>query len=331
MPLDLAVRRFLATKPDAGSPDDPPAVRRTAILEASDRLFEQFGQGAPLSPSPVEHTVSHALGSVRILVYRPGAVVAAPLHVFVHGGGFWLGSADELVVDATCRERSVGAGCVVVSVDYRLAPEHRFPTAVEDCVAAVLWAVDHAASLGADADNVSIGGVSAGANIAAAAAIALRDRNGPQLRLQLLEVPVLDLTLETMRASGVGDEFGITSAEMQTSADMYLPEAGAARAPLASPLLAADLSRLPPARILTAEFDPLRDDGARYADRLRAAGVAANHSQQPGAVHGSLLLTDVWPSARTWRAEVIAALQSAHGAPPAPDPRRRQPSIEGGN
>jgi acetyl esterase len=132
------------------------------------------------------------------------------------------------------------------------------------------------------------------------------------LRLQLLEVPVLDLTLETMRQSGVGDDYGITIAEMRASAEMYLPDAKTAFDPLVSPLLAPDLRGLPPAHILTAEFDPLREDGERYAARLLGAGVPAFHRRQPGAIHGSLTLTGTWQPARAWRADLISALVNAH-------------------
>jgi acetyl esterase len=317
MPLDAAVLRFLATKPDSGAADESVATRRAAIRRGSDELFALFAEPAPPSPAAADHVVAYEGGMLGVRVYRPRADAVLPLHVFVHGGGFWLGSVDELVVDVACRERSVGADCVVVSVDYRLAPEHPFPTAVEDCVAAVLWAAEHAAELGADADTITIGGVSAGANLAAATALALRDRGGPPLRLQLLEVPVLDLTLETMRGSGVGDDYGITVAEMTMCTGMYLPDAESAGHPLASPLRATSLDGVAPAHILTAEFDPLREDGARYAQRLEAAGVPAVHTRHAGAVHGSLMLTDVWPPARAWRAEVLAALRSAHAGVPA--------------
>ncbi|HVU91160.1 MAG TPA: alpha/beta hydrolase, partial [Jatrophihabitans sp.] len=251
-------------------------------------------------------------------VYRPEHARGRAVHVFLHGGGFWLGSIDERVVDATCRERCVGAGSVVVAVDYRLAPEHPFPAPLEDCYAALLWAHANADRLGGDPANISVGGVSAGANLAAAVALAARERGGPALTMQLLEVPPLDLTLETMSASGVGAGFGITLDEMKLCADLYVPPSEDLRGHLVSPLLAADLRALPPARIMTAEFDPLRLDGERYAARLRAAGVPAEHRRYPGAVHGSILLTRTWAPARTWRADVLEAIRSAASRDAAP-------------
>ena len=312
MELDEAVRTFLSTKPDSGDPDASVADRRAIIRTGTDTLFAMFGR--PVAPAHDERDVVIDVpgGQVRLRVYRPGDGTGRPIHVFLHGGGFWLGSIDEHVNDATCRSRCTGAGCVVVAVDYRLAPEHPFPTPLEDCYAGLRWAVDHAAEIGGDPANVSVGGVSAGATLAAAVALLCKQRGGPRLRLQLLEVPALDLTLDGMRASGVGDDFGITVDEMALCRDLYLSAPADARHPLASPVLAEDLAGLPPARIMTAQFDPLRHDGERYAERLRAAGVPVSYSCFPGAVHGSLALTGTWPAASTWQDDLLRNLHEAH-------------------
>ena len=313
MSLDEVVREFLATKPDSGHPDQPIAERRAAIRIGSDALFEKFGANAVNDVSINEFHIDRGDEGIRVRVYRPNdAATGLPIHVFLHGGGWWLGSADELVNDAMCRERSHGVACLVVAVDYRLAPEHPFPTPVEDCYAGLLWAVANATEIGGDPGNVSVGGVSAGANLAAAVSLLARDRGGPQLRLKLLEVPPLDLTLDTMRASGIGDAYGITVDEMQLSTDLYLSSPHDARSQLASPLLAPSVAGLPPARIMTAEFDPLRMDGERYAASLRSAGVPVSHTVYPGAVHGSLALTGVWPPAVAWQRDVIASLRTVH-------------------
>lgn len=313
MSLDEVVREFLATKPASGHPDQPITERRAAIRIGSDALFEKFSTPAVTEVSVTEFPVDRGAERIRVRVYRPiSAATGLPIHVFLHGGGWWLGSVDELVNDAMCRQRCHDAACVVVAVDYRLAPEHPFPTPVEDCYAGLLWAVANAASIGGDPGNVSVGGVSAGANLAAAVSLRSRDLGGPQLRLQLLEVAPLDLTLDTMRASGLGDAYGITVEEMQLSTDLYLSSPDDAPNHLASPLLATSLAGLPPARIMTAEFDPLRMDGERYAARLQAAGVLVSHTVYPGAVHGSLALTGVWPPAVAWQHDVIAALRTVH-------------------
>jgi acetyl esterase len=178
MDLDRAVRTFLDTKPDSGDPELPIAQRRAVIHKGSDALFEMFGE--PVAPVATEHdvTVDHDGGAVRVRVYRPDAATGLPIHVFLHGGGFWLGSVDELVNEAMCRERCRGAGCVVVAVDYRLAPEHRFPVPLEDCYAGLRWAAEHAGEIGGDPGNISVGGVSAGATLAASVTLLARDRGG---------------------------------------------------------------------------------------------------------------------------------------------------------
>lgn len=346
MTLDPVVREFLAAKPDSGDPQDPVARRRAAIHGGSDAMFDTFGTQPAAVFAYQDVLVRRDHGEIRVRVYRPSGATGLPVHVFLHGGGFWLGSIDERVNDAICRDRCRGANCVVVAVDYRLAPEHPFPTPVEDCYAALLWAVEHASSFGGDPANVSVGGISAGANLAAAVCLAARVRQGPALRLQLLEVPPLDLTLETMRACGVGDEYGITLAEMRTCNELYLRSTGDERHELASPLLARDVDGLPPARIMTAEYDPLRLDGERYAARLGRAGVPVLHTVYPGAVHGSLILTGTWPPARRWQSDAVDALRHAHRSAPADpesthadhfappghgDSPARQPANSGGN
>ncbi|GIF51414.1 acetyl esterase [Asanoa ferruginea] len=312
MELDQAVRTFLSTKPDSGDPDAPIAQRRKTIHAGTDTVFGMFGR--PVAAAHSERDVEIAVpgGRIRLRVYRPSGAAGRPIHVFLHGGGFWLGSVDEDVNQAMCRSRCAGVGAVVVAVDYRLAPEHLFPVPVEDCYAGLSWAVEHAAEIGGDPANVSIGGVSAGATLAAAVALLVRERRAAPLRLQLLEVPPLDLTLDGMRASGVGDDFGITVDEMALCRDLYLPAPDDARAPLASPLRAEDLAGLPSTKIMTAQFDPLRHDGERYAERLEAAGVPVSYSCYLGAVHGSLALTGTWPTARAWQEDLLQCLRDAH-------------------
>lgn len=312
MELDQPVRAFLASKPDSGDPGAPIATRRAIIRAGGDALFTRFGR--PVAPAHREQDVEIPVtgGQIRLRVYRPSDATGLPIHVFLHGGGFWLGSVEELVNQATCRARCTGAGLVVVAVDYRLAPEHQFPAPLEDCYAGLCWAADHAAEIGGDPANISIGGVSAGATLAAGVALLSRERPGPHLRGQLLEVPPLDLTLDGMRASGVGDGFGITADEMALCRGLYLSSPAEARLPHASPLHARDLTGLPATRIMTAEFDPLRSDGERYGDRLRAAGVDVSYSCCPGAVHGALALTGAWPPAQEWQDDIVRCLRESH-------------------
>jgi acetyl esterase len=200
------------------------------------------------------------------------------VHVFLHGGGWWLGSIDEHVNDATCRYWCVQAHCVVAAVDYRLAPEHPFPTAINDICAVLRWITGEAGALGVEPGVLSIGGVSAGGNLAAAVTLKTRDEGGPPLVFQLLEVPAVDLTGAKMQAALAGEDLrplADRAAEFTTATRRYLSDPQQAMLPLASPGLADDLSGLPPAQILTAELDPLRDEGEDYASRLAAAGVPA--------------------------------------------------------
>ncbi|SDO73969.1 acetyl esterase [Nakamurella panacisegetis] len=311
MVLDDAVRKFLDTKLDSGDPGQPVADRRQIIRAGSDDLFGAFGAAGSQAVRVSDHVID-ADGSVRARVYQPSEPGRHPLHVFLHGGAWWLGAVDELVNDALCRDRCQASGCVVVSVEYRLAPEFRYPTAVEDSYAALVWAVDHAEELGADPDDVSVGGISSGANLAAAVALLVRDRHGPRLVGQLLEVPPLDLTLDTMRGTGISDEYGISAADLEIAIALYLNDPAEALDPLASPLLADDLSGLAPVHVMTAEFDPLRADGERFVARVREAGGEASIVNYPGAVHGSLALTGVWAPARRWQSDAADALRTLH-------------------
>ena len=202
------------------------------------------------------------------------------------------------------------ASCAVVSVDYRLAPEHKFPTAPEDCYRALLWVVEHAESLGVDRDRIAVGGGSAGANLAAVVALMARDRNGPDLVLQVLEAPCTDFVNEH---PSVEENDGFIL-DRQTFAQMredYFVRPEDAADPYASPLLADDLTGLPPAFVITAELDPLRDEGEAYAARLESAGVPTVLRRCEGHVHGASAMTKLLPSARAIRNELHEALRSA--------------------
>lgn len=218
----------------------------------------------------------------------PVARMAQPAVLFLHGGGWVVGDLDG--VDALCRALANRTGAVVVSVDYRLAPEHPFPAALDDAWTVLTWLHEHAHELGADPDRLAVAGESAGANLAAAAARRAHADPGaahPRLRAQLLAYPALDGALATASYDELGTGFGLTRDQMRWYWDAYAP-GGAARAPEASPLRAPDLAGLPAAVIVQAELDPLLDDGLDYAQRLRAAGVDADVHVWPGMVHGFL-------------------------------------------
>jgi acetyl esterase len=235
--------------------------------------------------SGVDSTVSGAAGPRRSRIYRPlvaRAGGAAPGLVFFHGGGFALGSIESH--DGACRELASKAGVVVISVDYRLAPEHGFPAAVEDAIAATRAVLDGAELLGLAPGAVAVGGDSAGGNLAAVVAQALR---GAPRRpaFQLLFYPVTDFTRPGASHRLFAEGFILTKASMDWFEENYLPVASR-RDPRASPIFASDLSGLPPALVLTAGFDPLRDEGRAYAEAMRAAGAAVEYVCAEGSMHG---------------------------------------------
>lgn len=269
-------------------------------------------------PTCVERDLLVPVGDARIVVrmYWPVSGASAPpgprpLHVFLHGGGWCAGTLHER--DPRCRQIAVGARCVVASVDYRLAPEHPFPTPLEDCYSALCWLVDHAGELDVDASRLSIGGESAGANLAAAVCLLVRDRHGPRLVHQWLDVPALDLTLGSPSIEEVPDGYLLDRAAIDAYLGCYLPERSMAQDPTASPLLADDLGGLPPAWITGCEADKLRDDATRYADALRASGVPVRSRTLPGMFHAAFAFTRVLPAARRYELESIAALRHAFG------------------
>lgn len=255
-------------------------------------------------------------GEIRLRRYTPAATGRGPHPAFfhIHGGGFTLGSIDWISNAAKCAHICASAGCVVTTVEYRLAPEYPYPTAPEDCYAALVWVVDHADELGIDPTGIAIGGESAGGNLAAVVALMSRDRSGPPLALQVLEVPVTDMSRRcdehpSFDLYGVG--YGLDCAVIESFQDDYLPGQIDRDAAYVSPLRADELTGLPPAHVITAEFDPLRDSGEAYARRLQEAGVRTTAHRFLGHTHGSSGLWQTWTSAADWMDEIVAAITQA--------------------
>jgi acetyl esterase len=222
---------------------------------------------------------------LRTRHYRPPVAGAAPLLVFFHGGGFVVGDIESH--DGLCRMICRDAAIHVLSVDYRLAPEHKAPAAVDDCVAAYRWALEHAAELGADPSRIGVGGDSAGGNLATLVALRSRDEGIPQPALQALIYPILDFSANTRSRTLFSDGFFVSEQDSDWFQDLYLDGTGlAADDARVSPLKAADLSGLAPALVLTAGFDRLRDEGNEYAAALRSAGVTVDHRQFDALTHG---------------------------------------------
>jgi acetyl esterase len=239
-------------------------------------------------PEPIAHVENRTIpgpgGKISIRIYTPAGDGPFPLLVFFHGGGWVVCNLDTH--DNVCRNLANGAGCVVVSVDYRLAPEHKFPAAPEDCYAATQWIAENAARLNGDAARIVVGGDSAGGNLAAVVALMARDREGPALIFQLLIYPVTDATGSSPSMIENAEGYGLSREDMIWFANHYLNSKDEQKNPLVSPLLAQNLSDLPPALIITAEYDPLRDEGELYGQRLKDAGVPVTITRYNGTIHG---------------------------------------------
>jgi len=251
-------------------------------------------------------TVAGPVGDLAYRLYRPAAPGPHPVVVYFHGGGWVLGSADS--DDPFCRDLCVRSGAIVVSCDYRHAPEARFPAAVDDAFAALCWVTEHAGELGGVPGQLAVAGWSAGANLAAVVCQLARDSGGPPIAGQLLVNPVTDADMGRPSYRDNGEGYMLTAAMMRWFWDHYADPADRAD-PKASPLRAADLGGLPPACIVTSELDPLRDDGAAYADALRAAGVEVAYRCCRGQVHTSLTAVDLLPSGVAAREEMGAVLR----------------------
>lgn len=248
-------------------------------------LVQTAGLGPPEAVSRVDdRAVAGPEADIPIRIYSPAVNTARRTLVYFHGGGWVIGSIETH--DGLCRMIANAAGCTVVSVEYRLAPEHKFPAATEDAYAAVAWAAKHAAALGAEPGRLAVGGDSAGGNLAAVACLMARDRGGPPIDLQVLLYPITDHDLDTQSYQAYADRFLLTRDAMAWFWGHYLAAGADKNHPYISPLRAADLAGLPRALVITAECDPLCDEGDAYARRLAAAGVPVVHAQYPGMIHG---------------------------------------------
>ena len=237
----------------------------------------------------VDRSIAGPGGALPLRLYAPeGATGSLPLVMFFHGGGFVFGSVDGYY-DHVCRVLCARARCRVISVAYRLAPEHKFPAATEDCFAALQWAVRNAAELGFDTAKVFVAGGSAGANLAAVTALRARDAGAPALRGQVLFYPITaHYTPATASSLAFANGYYLTRADVIWFLQQYLRDQADANNPYALPLHAHSLAGLPPALVITAEFDPLRDEGEEYAKRMRSDGAAVTLTRYDGMVHGFL-------------------------------------------
>jgi len=310
-PQVAALVQAMAANPDAKpTHEQSPKVARDGYRA----LAAMFGP-APEVAKLEDRTIPGPASEIPIRVYTPEGAGPFGVLVFYHGGGWTIGDLDTH--DRECRLICNQAGCVVVAVDYRLAPEHRFPAAVDDAFAALEWVGRNAAELGGDPKRLAVGGDSAGGNLSAVVALLARDRHGPPLRFQLLVYPAVDMRLDVDDyRSRVQNEDGpfLLLESMRYFSGHYLGDGGrsAERGDFrASPLLAASHRGLPPALVVTAEFDPLRDEGEAYARALEAANVPVRLHSFDGMPHVFFQLSAILEDGRDLIDEASAALREA--------------------
>jgi acetyl esterase len=309
MPLDPQFKMMLEQMATMGAPP--------LSAETPEQARQQFDAMliAGKNPEPVSRTEDRSVpgpaGQLPVRVYTPEGPGPFPALVFFHGGGWVLGGIESH--DDLCRVLTNRAGCITVSVDYRLAPEHKFPAAAEDAFAATRWVAENAGAVGADPARIAVAGDSAGGNLSAVVAQMAHDRGGPKLAHQVLIYPAIDAAMDTASYRTNADGYLLTRADMIWFWKHYLSSEADRANPYASPLRAKNLAGLAPALILTAEYDPLRDEGEAYGVRLRQAGVPVTCTRYDGAIHGFISLANVADIGKKGVEQVSAALRTAFG------------------
>jgi len=305
MPLDPSVEVFL----QAVHQQARPSLREVGLQEARDgiHLMHALCTPAPELARCEESTVPGPDGDVPVRIYSHAAEAVLPVVVYFHGGGWTIG--DLVSYDVICRKLAAATGVTVVSVGYRMAPEHAFPAAAEDCYAVTKWIGEHGEELGVDGSRLAVAGDSAGGNLAAVTSLLARDRGGPTISFQLLIYPITDGTMSFPSYKENAEGYLLTADDMAWFYEQYVPPEVDRKNPVLSPLYAPDLANLPPALVITAEYDPLRDEGEAYADALQQAGVEARSSRYDGMVHGFVPIDGVIPTATQAIDEGAAALQ----------------------
>ena len=310
MPLDPHAKKLLETLNAAGVAD----MSRTSpeqMRAGFERFAAMVGMNGVAVDAAEDRDLPGPAGAIPIRVYAPkgGGGAILPGLIYFHGGGGVFGSIASH--DSFCRVLSNASGCRIVSVDYRLAPEHKFPAAVEDAYAATCFIAEHAAEFLIDPRRLAVGGDSIGGGLATIVCRMARDGGGPDIALQLLLCPVMDLSKNSESRIALATGYFLNQATIDWTVMHYCAPGTDLADPRISPLLAEDLSRLPPAQVHTAEFDPLRGEGAAYAERLQCAGVAVRHTCHAGMIHHFYAMGGVIPYARTAVAAAGEAIKSA--------------------
>ena len=305
MPLDPQAKAVM---------DQVAALGFPAVHTVSPQQARANAQARPRAAGPEvarveDRTIPGPDSQLSVRIYTPLGSGPFPALVWFHGGGWVVGDLES--ADATARHLTLGAGCVVVSVDYRLAPEAKFPGPAEDCYAATQWVAEHAAEIGVMGNNLAVGGDSSGGNLAAAVCLMVKDRGGPPVGMQLLVYPVTDRNFQTDSYVENAEGYNLTRDTMIWYWDQYLANDADGGNAYAAPLRAQDLGGLPSAVVITAEYDPLRDEGEAYANRLEAAGVPTTLTRYPGMIHGFFGMSAVVDKGKDAIAQASAALTAA--------------------
>ena len=311
MALHPQCKSFLDMLAAAGGP----GLNELPLDEARKVPYQMIELGCPEEEvAQVDTRVIPGSVEIPVRVYRPSLATDLPVLMFFHGGGFVICNLDTH--DRTCRSLANASGCVVVSVDYRLAPEHKFPAAAEDAYSATRYVAEHASEFGIDPRRVAVGGDSAGGTLATVVAMMARDRGAPALKFQLLIYPVTNFTVhETQSERDYGKGFFLDEELMDWFADQYFATEADRHLPYGSPLKASDLRNLPPAIVMTAECDPLRDQGEAYAEKLRSAGVTVELKRYDGMIHPFLSLAGIVDAGRDAIKDSAAAVRQALNVP----------------
>jgi acetyl esterase len=305
MPLDPQIKQVMESVAALGLP----AANTVSPVEARANAKLRPRAPGPEVAKVEDRKIPGPDGDVPVRIYTPEGNGPFPILAWYHGGGWVIGDLDS--ADGSARNLCVGGKCVVVSVDYRLAPETKFPGPAEDCWSATVWAVENAASINSDPTRLAVGGDSAGGNLAAAMCLMAADRGGPEIALQLLVYPVTDVNFSTVSYDENADGYSLTKAGMEWYWEHYLSSAGDASNPYAAPLQAKSLAGQPPALVITGEYDPLRDEGEAYAKRLQEAGVEATSTRYDGVIHGFFNMGAVVDKGQQAVDEASAALRKA--------------------